>query len=100
MDKNGNLTPRPGVVTTCWRRDDYGNGHRRYTVSAIHVPIAETFDPTRPIESSTPRMAGAPTVLGTITMEAPNLEVAKMLYAGLGEMLATQPPEILQIKGM
>ena len=48
---------------------------------------------------SHPRLAGGPTVIGEATLDVPNLEVAKILLAGLTEMLNKQPPEILQVGG-
>jgi hypothetical protein len=41
---------------------------------------------------------GNPAVIGEASVEVPNLEVAKILHAAMGEMLSKQPPEILQVK--
>jgi hypothetical protein len=88
-----------GMVTTSWVRDEYANGRKRFTVYAMHVPVMQAVAPGGQIDVSRPRLAGAPAVIGQLILEVPNLEVAKMLCAALGETLAAQPPEILQIKG-
>jgi hypothetical protein len=92
--KNGAPQPPAAMVTTSWVRDDYGNGRRRYKVFAMHVPLLQAMAADMQLGVSHPRLAGAPTVIGEATLEVPNLEVAKMIHAALGEMLAKQPPEI------
>jgi len=38
------------------------------------------------------RLAGNPAVIGEATIDVMNLEVARILHAAIGEMLAKQPP--------
>jgi hypothetical protein len=93
--ENGAPQPAAAMVTTSWVRDDYSNGRRRFKVYAMHVPLLQALAADMQLGISHPRMAGAPTVIGEATLEVPNLEVAKILHAALGEMLAKQPPEIV-----
>jgi hypothetical protein len=97
VSKSGS-PPSAAIVTTSWVRDDYANGRRRFKVYAMHVPVMQAVAADMQIGISHPRMVGAPAVIGEATLEVPNLEIAKMLYAALGEMLSKQPPEILQVK--
>lgn len=88
------------LVTTSWLREDLSNGHKRFKVYAISVPILT--DPsmnngTFSVENTHPRLAGNPVVISESTLEAPNLEVAKLIHAGQAEMLRSQPPEIVQV---
>ena len=69
------------VVSISWVRDDFASGRRRYKAFAMS------------------RIGGGnPAVIGEASVEVPNLEVAKILHAAMGEMLSKQPPEILQVK--
>jgi hypothetical protein len=86
------------LVTTSWVRDDYGNGRRRYKLYAQHVPLLQAAAADMQLGVLHPRLAGAALVIGELTLEVPKLEVAKLLAAGLQEMLAKQPPEIVQVK--
>ena len=95
--KNGGA-PAAALVTTSWVRDDFANGRRRIKLYAMHVPVQQAVNPMRPLDATHPRLAGGPTVIGEAVLEVPNLEVAKILLAGLNEMLTKQPPEILQVK--
>jgi hypothetical protein len=90
-----------GMISSSWARDDYTNGRRRYKLYAIHTPVQQASnDGINSVLLARPRMAGNPTVIGEVTIEVPNLEVAKILYAAMGEMLSKQPPEILQVKAV
>ena len=80
LTKNGNA-PHMAMVSISWVRDDFANGRRRYKAYAM-----------------TRVDGGNPTVVGEATVEVPNLEIAKILHAAMGEMLSKQPPEI-QIVG-
>lgn len=91
--RNGSTALQAAMVTTSWVRDDFANGRRRYKVFAVHVPVMGAIR-----DAVNPRMGGPPTVIGEITVEVPNLEVAKILHAAMGEMLAKHPVEILQVK--
>jgi hypothetical protein len=97
--KNG-VPPLPAaaMVTTSWVRDDYSSGRRRFKLFALHVPLLQAMAADMQVGISHPRMAGVPTVIGEATLEVPNLEVAKILHAALGEMLAKQPPEIVTVQ--
>ena len=98
MDITRNGAPPAAMVTTSWVRDDYANGRRRFTVYAMQVPVMQAINPGERIDAMRPRLAGGPAVIGEATLEVPNLEVAKIRLAAIGEMLAHQPPEILQVK--
>jgi hypothetical protein len=101
MDTKNGAPPQPsGLVTTSWVRDDFANGRRRFKLYAMHVPVTAAVGSAvgGSIESNRPRLAGSPVVIGEATIEVPNLEVAKILLAGLSEMLNKQPVEILQVK--
>src|SRR5262249_46388596 len=95
--KNGGA-PAAAMVTTSWVRDDFANGRKRFKLYAMHVPVQQAVSMRTALHAQHPRLAGGPTVIGEATLEVPNLEVAKILLAGLNEMLAKQPPEILQVK--
>ena len=100
ITKNGALpVPAAAMVTSSWVRDDYANGRRRYKLYAMHVPLVQAQAADMQIGVSHPRLASGPTVIGEATLDVPNLEVAKILLAGLTEMLNKQPPEILQVGG-
>jgi hypothetical protein len=92
--KNGQIPQGRAVVTTSWSRDEYASGRKRFTLHAIHVPVLGPADKDLQPGVSHPRLAAMPMVIGEVVMEVPNLEVAKMLYAAIGEMLSKQPPEI------
>src|SRR6185437_17146814 len=92
--RNGATPASSGMVTTSSVRDEYTHGRKRFTVYAMHVPIADPQDIDLKLGVSQPRMAGAPIVIGQATLVVPNLDVARMLHAAIGEMLAKQPPEI------
>jgi hypothetical protein len=97
--RNGTpATLAAAIVTTSWVRDDFGGGRRRYKVFAMHCAVMGAITPDIRIDAQHPRLAAPPAVIGEVTVEVPNLEVAKILYAALGEMLAKQPPEIVQVK--
>ena len=81
ITKNGSTSTM--MLSISWMRDDFANGRRRYKAYAI----------------SRPGGGGNPAVIGEAMLEVPNLDVAKILHTALGEMLAKQPPEILQVKG-
>jgi hypothetical protein len=98
ISKNGGAPAPAAMVTSSWVRDDFANGRRRFKVYAIHVPLVQGVAADMRIDASHPRIAGAPAVIGEVSIEVPNLEVAKILHAAIGEMLAKQPPEILQVK--
>jgi hypothetical protein len=68
------------LISISWQRDDFANGRRRYKAYAV----------TRL------NGGGNPVVIGEAALEVPNLEVAKIIHAAMGEMLAKQPPEILR----
>jgi hypothetical protein len=78
--KNGAM-PAQAMVSISWVRDDFASGRRRYKAYAMARPVN----------------GGNPTVIGEAVLEVPNLEIAKVLHAALGEMLAKQPPEILKV---
>ena len=80
LTKNGAM-PQATMVSISWVRDDFANGRRRYKAFAMARPTG----------------GGNPTVIGEAVLEVPNLEIAKVLHAALGEMLAKQPPEILKV---
>lgn len=81
IEITNNGAPPAAMVSISWVRDDFANGRRRYKAFAMA------------------RQGGAnPAVIGEAILEVPNLEVAKILHAAMGEMLAKQPPEILQVK--
>lgn len=85
-NSNGNQ-PHPqgkGVITTSWDRDDSNNKKRRFKLTATYTPLT-------PDE----RLAGPPVTIGESTLDAPSLEVARIMVAGLNQMLASQPPDIL-----
>lgn len=88
--------PQPAIVTTSWSLDVYGNGRKRFKVYAVHIPVTPLESRDAELAVSHPRMAGAATVIGEVTIEVPNLEVARILHAAIGQMLAAQPPEILR----
>jgi hypothetical protein len=90
--------PTAAMVTTSWVRDDFVNGRRRFKVYAMHVPLMQTVAEDMQRGVSHPKMAGAPTVIGEIMLEVPNLEVARMLHVALGETLSKQGPELLTVK--
>jgi len=71
------------VIATSWVRDQFANGRKRFKVYAMHVPVTQVA------------LAGAPAVIGEASIEVPNLEVARILHAAVGQMLQAQPPEIL-----
>lgn len=98
--KNGaNGAPPPAaMVTTCWVRDDFANGRRRYKLHAMHVPLQNAVDPALGLAASHPRLAGNPMVIGEVELIVPNLEVARILLSAMSEMISKQPPEILQVK--
>jgi hypothetical protein len=98
MDIAKNGTPPAAMVTTSWIREDLPNGRKRFRLYAVHVPLQQAVSSDLRIDVQHPRLAGAPAVIAEATIEAPNLEVAKILLAGLHEMLAKQPPEILQVR--
>jgi hypothetical protein len=98
MDIVKNGAPQQAMVTTSWVRDDFANGRRRFKLYAMHVPVMHAVAPDIRIDASHPRLAGGPAVIGEASLEVPNLEVARILLAGLTEMLNKQPPEILQVK--
>lgn len=98
ITKNG--AAQPAMVTSSWVRDDFANGRKRFKLYAMHVPIHKFEGLDLDVAMSHPRLAGAPTVIGEATIEVPNLEVAKILHAAIGEMLSKQPPEILQVKAV
>ena len=103
ITKNGagqSATPQAAMITTSWMRDDFANGRRRFKLYAMHVPVMQAVDPAMHIGLSHPRLAGAPAVIGEMTVEVPNLEVARILHAAMAEMLSKQPPEILQVKSV
>jgi hypothetical protein len=82
MEITNNGSAPTAVVSISWVRDDFANGRRRYKAFAVA------------------RQSGAnPTVIGEAVLEVPNLEVAKILQAAMGEMLAKQPVEILTVGG-
>lgn len=104
ISNNGASQPQAAMVTSSWVRDDYASGRRRYKLYAMHVPLvnaqaADKEDGINSVITSHPRLASGPTVIGEATLDVPNLEVAKILLAGLAEMLNKQPPEILQVGG-
>ena len=39
---------------------------------------------------------GLPMVLGEAVLDVPNLDIAKVLSAGIAQMIAQQPPEIVR----
>jgi hypothetical protein len=86
----------PAMVTTSWMREDLANGRKRFRVFAMHVPLVNAVDTAIPLDASHPRIAGAPAVIGEATIEASNLDVAKILSATISQMIAKQPPEIIQ----
>lgn len=94
ITKNGNA-PQTAMVTTSWVRDEFANGRKRFKLYAIHVPLTQVAAGDMKLAISHPRMAGAPTVIGEASIEVPNLEVARILHAAVGQMLQAQPPEIL-----
>ncbi|MBV8056082.1 MAG: hypothetical protein JOZ29_17410 [Deltaproteobacteria bacterium] len=97
ITKNGNA-PQPAMVTTSWVRDEFANGRRRFKLYVMHTPVVQAAALHTQIDASHPRIAGPPTVIGEATIEVPNLEVARMLHAAIGEMLSKQGPEILTVK--
>ena len=100
ISKNGTMPqPQAAMVTSSWVRDDYANGRRRDKLYAMHVPLVNAQAADMHMGVSHPRLASGPTVIGEATLDVPNLEVAKILLAGLTEMLNKQPPEILQVGG-
>ncbi len=100
ITKNGS-TPAPGsaMLGTSWTMEQTVSGRKHFKLYVIHVPLLNAFGggPIG-IGAATPRIAGAPTVIGEATMEVPNLEIARLLVAGISEMLAKQPPEIILAK--
>ncbi len=99
---NGNpVAPAAAMVTTSWVRDEFANGRKRFKLYAMHVPLTTAIGSAAGdvIGANHPRMAAPPTVIGEVTLEVPNLEVAKILHAAIGEMLSKQPPEILTLGG-
>jgi len=68
-------------VSISWVRDDFANGRRRYKAYAM----------------SRVTSVGNPAVIGEAMLEVPNLEVAKILHAAMGEMLAKQPAELITL---
>jgi hypothetical protein len=82
ISKNGGA-PQQAIVSISWMRDDFANGRRRYKAYAM----------------SRTTSVGNPAVIAEAVLEVPNLEVAKILHAAMGEMLAKQPPEIAIVGG-
>jgi hypothetical protein len=91
--------PQSAMVTTSWMREDLTNGYKRFKLYAIHVPMLQAVTAMVRLDVPHPRLAGAPLVIGEAIIEVQNLDVAKIVHAALGEMLAKQPPEIIQVKG-
>lgn len=88
--KNG-AAPRPQPVEVSFVRDDYANGRRRYKSYAMIKQ--QQLDPL------TNTLRQVTVVIGEITVEAPNLEVAKVCCASLLNMLSKLPPEIEVVGG-
>ena len=82
LTKNGSAPAAAALVSISWIRDDFANGRRRYKAYAM---MTGGGNPN-------------PTVIGEATLEVPNLEIAKILQSAMGEMLAKQPVEIIQVK--
>jgi hypothetical protein len=93
---NNRTAPAAAMVTTSWVREDLANGRKRFRVFAMHVPLVNAVALDVPLDASHPRIAGAPSVIAEATLEMANLDVAKILYATIGQMIAKQPPEIIQ----
>ena len=87
ITRNG-APPGTALVTTSWVRDDYANGRRRYKTFAMQ--LTQELGPRG--------MQTVPVVIGEAQLEVPNIEVAKILHAALGQMLAKQPPELALVK--
>jgi hypothetical protein len=66
----------------------------------MHVPVMQAVAPDIRLDAHHPRLMRPPAVIGEVTIEVPNLEVAKILHAAMGEMLAKQPVELLQVKAL
>jgi hypothetical protein len=97
ITKNGD-SPPSSMVTTWWVRDDFANGRRRFKLYAVHMPGQKAASSDVAINLQHSRLAGAPAVVGEAQIEVPNLEVAKILLAGLTEMLQKQAPEVVTVK--
>ena len=90
------------LITTSWQRDDLPGGRKRFKLYAISIPVfidSVNGNGSLSIEHQHPRLAGNPMVISESIIEAPNLEVAKMIHAGQAEMLRAQGPEIVQVRG-
>jgi hypothetical protein len=104
ISKNG-AAPAANLVTTSWIRERTSEGRSRFTLYAIVTPVQQhphSLNPSLPRAGERdlevhPRMAAAPMVVGQAVIDVPNLEIAKLLAAGIGEMIAKQGPEILQV---
>jgi len=88
---------QPAMVTSSWMREDLPNGRRRFRLYAMQVPVMRP-EP-QDMQTRAHRLAGNPAVIGEATIDVMNLEVARILHAAIGEMLAKQPPEILTLGG-
>jgi hypothetical protein len=93
VTKNGGA-PAANLLTTSWMRERTSEGPSRFTLYAMMTPVQQAVNS---IEQAHPRMAGAPMVVGQAVIDVPNLEIAKLLLAGLNEMLSKQPSEIVQV---
>ena len=98
MEVTKDGAPPQAMVTTSWMREDLSKGHKRFKLYAMHVPLQHRIQEVVRLDVSHPRLAGPSMVIGEATIEVSKLEVAKILQAAVGEMLAKQPPEILQVQ--
>lgn len=96
--KNGTQPAVAALTTSAWVRDDFVNGRRCYKVYTLQAPVRNIVNPEMMARGAYPQLAGNPTVIAEATLIVPNLEVAKFLVAAIAEMIAKQPPEILQVK--
>jgi hypothetical protein len=87
ITKNGAPAPS-AMVTTSWVREDLANGRKRFRVFAMHLPLIQASATDAPLDVQHPRIAGAPSVIAEATLEVANLDVAKILYATIGQMIA------------
>jgi hypothetical protein len=99
IHRNGQLAPRAVMIAVSRQpREDLNNSWKRFTLHAVHVPLADPPTADMQINVSYPRLAGMPGVGGTLTLTVPNLDVARVLATDLLKMLAQEGPEIIQIK--
>ncbi len=93
ISKNGaSQAPAAAMVTTSWMHDDFGSRRHRFKGYAAHVPLMQAVAADMQLGVSHPRIASAPTLIGEVSIEVPNLEVAKILHTAPGRYCPNSRP--------